>query len=62
MDLVRNHLGLEALGVALEALHEVRALHAVRVGRPVVHVGRRHQLLPCASPAISTGLRFARAA
>ena len=44
MDLVEDHLGLEALGVLLEALHQVRALHAVGVGRPVVDVGGGHEL------------------
>ena len=37
-------LGVEALGVLLEARHQVRALHAVGVGGPVVDVGGRHQL------------------
>ena len=37
-------LRVEALGVLQEALHQVGALHAVDVGRPVVDVGRRHQL------------------
>ena len=36
--------GVEALGVLLEALHQVRALHAVGIGRPVVDVGGGHQL------------------
>jgi hypothetical protein len=30
--------------VFLKALHQVGAHHAVDVGRPVVDVGRRHQL------------------
>jgi hypothetical protein len=34
----------EAFGVALEARHELRALHAVGVGRPVVDFGGGHQL------------------
>ena len=37
-------LGVEALGVLLEARHQVGPLHAVGVGGPVVDVGRRHQL------------------
>ena len=44
VDVVEHDLGVEALGVLQEALHQVRALHAVDVGRPVVDVGRRHQL------------------
>jgi len=42
--MVEHHLGLEALGVLLEALHQLRALHAGGVGGPVVHVGGGHQL------------------
>ena len=42
--MVEHDLGVEALGVLQEALHQVRAHHAVDVGRPVVDVGRRHQL------------------
>ena len=42
--LVENNLGFETLGVLLEAFHELRALHAHRIGRPVVDVGRRHEL------------------
>ena len=44
VDVVEHDLGVEALGVLQEALHQVGALHAVDVGRPVVDVGRRHQL------------------
>ena len=42
MDLVGDHFGLEALGVP--ALHQVRSLDAVGVGRPVIHIGRGHEL------------------
>ena len=44
VDVVEDDLGVEALGVLQEALHQVRALHAVDVGRPVVDVGGGHQL------------------
>jgi hypothetical protein len=44
MDLVGDHFGLEALGVLLEALHQVRSLDALGVGRPVIHIGRGHEL------------------
>jgi len=44
VDVVEDHLGAEALGVLLEARHEVRPLHPVGIGRPVVDVGGRHQL------------------
>ena len=37
-------LGVEALGVLLEARHQLRPLDAVGVRRPVVDVGGRHQL------------------
>jgi hypothetical protein len=44
VDVIEDDLGLEALGVAPHPLHQVRSLNAVGVARPVVHVGRRHQL------------------
>ena len=43
-------LGVEALGVLLEARHQLRALHAVGVGGPVVDVGRGHQLAALREP------------
>ena len=39
VDVVEDDLCLEALGVLQEALHQRRALHAVHVGGPVVHLG-----------------------
>jgi hypothetical protein len=50
VDVVEHHLGLEALGVPLEALHEIGALDAVGVGRPVVHVGGGHELPALRNP------------
>jgi hypothetical protein len=44
VDVIVDDLGFEALGVLLEALHQVGALHAVGVRRPVVDVGGRHEL------------------
>ena len=44
MDLVEDDFGVEALGVALETIHQLGALHAVDVGRPVVDFGGGHQL------------------
>ena len=44
VDVVEDDLRVEALGVLQEALHQVGAHHAVDVGRPVVDVGRGHQL------------------
>ena len=44
IDVVKHDLGLETLRVLQKALHQLRPLHAVDVGRPVVDVGRRHQL------------------
>src|SRR6185436_2255717 len=43
VDLVQNDLGIEALGVLLETLHQLRTLYAHGVGRPVVDVGGGHQ-------------------
>jgi hypothetical protein len=44
VHLVEDELGVEALGVLLEALHQLGPLHARGVGRPVVDVRGRHQL------------------
>jgi hypothetical protein len=44
VDVVEHDVGIETFGVLQEALHQVRALHAHRVGRPVFHVGGGHQL------------------
>jgi hypothetical protein len=63
VDVVEHDLGLEALGVLQEPLHQFGTLHAVHVGRASYRprwsssTGR-----PCAMPVISTGSRLARAA
>ena len=44
MDMVEHELGVEPLGMRMEALHELRPLDSRRVGGPVVDVGRGHQL------------------
>ncbi len=44
VDRVVNQLRAEALGMPLHTLHELGALHAVVVARPVIHVGRRRHL------------------
>ncbi len=44
MDMIEDDLGVEALGMFLEARHQVRPLHAVGIGRPVVDFGGGHQL------------------
>jgi hypothetical protein len=44
VDVVEHDPGVEALGMLEKALHQVGAHHAVDVTRPVVDVGRRHQL------------------
>ena len=48
VDMVENDLRIEALGVFKEAFHQLRALHAQRIGRPIVHIGCSRQL-----PALS---------
>ena len=63
VDVVEDDLGVEALGVLLEALHQLRALHARRrragqLSTSVVVISWP----PCATPVISTGFRLARAA
>src|SRR5574340_482938 len=44
MDMIRDEFGLEALGVFLKALHEIRTLDALGVRWPVVHLGGGHEL------------------
>ena len=44
VHMVGHHLGLEALGVTLKALHQLRALDAVGIRGPVVDVRGRHEL------------------
>ena len=44
VDLVENELGIEALGMLVKALHQLRALDAFGVGRPVVDISCGHQL------------------
>ena len=44
MDVVENDLGFETPGVCFEALHQLGALNAVGISRPVVDLGGGHQL------------------
>ena len=44
MDVVEDDLCAEAFGVGEEARHQLGALHALGVGRPVVHFGGGHEL------------------
>ena len=44
VDVVEDHRRVEPLGVRLEPGHQVRSHDAVGVGRPVVDLGRGHQL------------------
>jgi hypothetical protein len=44
VHVVHDDLGIEALGVLTHALHEARPGEPVRVARPVVHLGGRHEL------------------
>ena len=48
VDVVKQDLSLEPLGVLQKALHQLGPLYAVHVGGPVVHIGGGHQL-----PALS---------
>ena len=57
MDLVEDDLGLEALGVLEETVHELRTLYAHRVGGPVVDVGGGHQLAALGEPGDEHGLQ-----
>src|ERR1044072_5221812 len=42
--MIEHDFSFETLRVLLETLHELRTLHSLHVSRPVVYVGRRHQL------------------
>jgi hypothetical protein len=42
--MIEHDFSFETLGVLLETLHQLRTLHSVDVSRPVIHVGRRHEL------------------
>jgi hypothetical protein len=44
VDVVKHDLGVEALGMLLETLHQVRTLDTVHVSGPVVHFGGGHEL------------------
>ena len=58
VDVIEDELGVEALGVLLEARHQVGPLHAVGVGRPVVDVGRRHELAALREAGDQHGLQI----
>ena len=44
VDVVENDFRAEAFGVGEEARHQFGALHAVGIGRPVVHFRGGHEL------------------
>jgi hypothetical protein len=44
VDVIHQDLGVEPLGVLAHALHETRARETVRIARPVVDLGGRHEL------------------
>ena len=44
MNVIEDQFGRESLGVFLKSRHQIGPHHAVRVGRPIIDVGRRHQL------------------
>ena len=50
VNMVVDEFGVEALGVLLEAGHQIRPLDAHGVGRPVVDVGGGHQLAAGSQP------------
>jgi len=57
VDVVKHNLRIEALGMLQKALHELRALHAMHVGRPVVHLGGGHQLAALGNARDEQGLQ-----
>jgi len=44
VNMIEHDFSFETLGVLLETFHQLGTLHSLRVSRPVIHVGRRHEL------------------
>ncbi len=57
IDLVKDHVGVEALGVLLKALHQIGALHALHIGGPVVHLRGGHQLATLGDASDQCGIQ-----
>jgi hypothetical protein len=53
----RRSISVLKRSACAETRHQVRALHAVRVGRPVVHVGGGHQLAALGQAGDQHGLQ-----
>jgi hypothetical protein len=58
VDVVKHDLGLEALGMRLKALHQVRPLYPVDIGRPIVDFGRGHELAALGHAGDQKGLQI----
>ena len=58
VDLVENHFGTKAFGMGLETHHQIWALHAFGISRPVVHVGGGHQLTALGNASNQSGLQI----
>jgi len=56
--MVEDDLGVEALGVLLEACHQVRTLDAVGIRGPVIDVGGGHQLATLGEAGDQHGLQI----
>jgi hypothetical protein len=42
--MVEHHFGTKPLGVLQKTLHEIRPLHAISIGWPVIDLSGRHEL------------------
>ena len=57
VDVVEDDARLEAFGMRQKALHQIRPLHTIHVGRPVVDLGGGHQLAALGDAGDEQGLQ-----
>ena len=58
MDVIKDDFGFKATGVGLKALHELLALDAIDLGRPVIDLGGRGELPALRHPGNQHGLEI----
>ena len=49
-DMVEHDVGVEALRMPAHAIHELRTLQVLDVARPVIDIGRGHELAALLEP------------
>jgi hypothetical protein len=50
IDVIEHDLGGEAFGMLAHALHELRTLQSLDITRPIVDIGRGHELTTLGDP------------